>query len=134
MLQDVGRLIDQLAVAEHLVAAQVGADVEVLAERGQVWIAGRTGREQRAGLWIELAEPHEVGGELGGQDREVALHVARREPRGWAVPVAAADRAPGVDAGLWNGVRLVLNGLDGHRHSLLSSLATISAPVLQHII
>jgi hypothetical protein len=39
VLVDVGRLVDQFAVAEHLVAAEVGADVEVAAERRQAAVA-----------------------------------------------------------------------------------------------
>ena len=34
------------------------------------------------------------------QDREIALHVARREARGRPGPFAAADRQPGLVAGL----------------------------------
>src|SRR5262249_2885916 len=56
---DIGRLVDELAVPERPVARQVGADVEVVGERRQPKVAGRRGRQQRAGFGVELAEPQE---------------------------------------------------------------------------
>ena len=85
---------------EHAVARQIGADVEIVGERRQPKIAGRRGRQQRAGLGVELAEPQEIAGEVARQDGEIALHVARREAGGLALEVAAADREPRLAAGL----------------------------------
>ena len=86
---------DHLAVLPDAVERDVGADVEILAQRRQAPVA-RLGRaEQRAGLGIESAEAHEVGGERLRQDGEVALHVARREPAVGArcEPARTASRA-----------------------------------------
>ena len=115
VLVDVGRLVDQFAVPEHLVAAEVGADVEVAAERGQARVARIAGGKQRAGLRIELAEAHEIGGERRRQDGEIALHIARREPRCRPGPLAAADRPACIFSGQRNVG--VLTGGRGHRRT-----------------
>ena len=93
--RDVVRLGDQLAVLPHAVARQVGADVEVVAERRHARVAGRRRADQRAGLGIELAEAQEIGGERLRQNGEIALHIAGRQPRGRPAMRAGADRKPG---------------------------------------
>ena len=70
---DVGRLLHHFAVAPDAIARQVGADVEIDAERGNAGIADIGHADDRARLWIELAEPVKRGRELLGQDREIAL-------------------------------------------------------------
>ena len=105
---DVVRLLDQLAVAPDAVARQVGADVEVGAERRHARVAGLGHAEQRARLRIALAEAQEVVGEVGGQDGEVALDIAgcapavgrrcspRRTRSRAARPVSAGPTAPSM--------------------------------------
>ena len=100
MAADVGRLVDELAVAEHTVARQIGADVEVVGKRRQAKIAGRRSREQRARLGIELAEAQEVAGDVAGQNGEIALHVTRSDAGGLALETACAGSEPRVAAGL----------------------------------
>ena len=85
----VGRLVDQLAAPEHAVARQIGADVEIVGERRQPEIAGRRGRQQRAGLGVELAEAQEIAGKVARENGEVALHEARRQAGGLSLQHAA---------------------------------------------
>src|SRR5262245_18318587 len=97
---DIGRLVDELAVPENPVARQVGADVEVVGERRQPKVAGRRGRQQRAGFGIEVAEPQEIAREVGRQNGEIALHVTRGDADRLTLKSAAAGRKPRVTAGL----------------------------------
>ncbi len=60
VFDDVGRLVDQRAVAPDAVARQVGADVEILGQVRDARIAGRADADQRARLRIALAELHEI--------------------------------------------------------------------------
>jgi len=57
----------QLARPEHAVAADIGTDIEVLGQRRQPPVAGGGGRQQRARLGIELAEPQKVAGDAAGR-------------------------------------------------------------------
>src|SRR5262249_57636368 len=100
---DGGRLVDRLAVLPRLVAAEVGADVEVLAERRQARVARRGCGEQRARLRVELAEAQEIAGQRARQDCQVALHVTGGEPGGRAEVLVAADHQPGPVGRLRNG-------------------------------
>jgi hypothetical protein len=76
MRHDVGRLLHHFAVAPDPIARQVGADVEVEAERGNAGIADIGHADDRARLGIELAEPVKRRGELLRQDGEIALDVS----------------------------------------------------------
>ena len=104
-------LVHQLAVPEHAIARDVGADVEIVGERRQPPVAGRGRREQRARFRIELAEPQEVGRQRRRQDREIALHVAGRQPRGLPGEIAARHEAR-LAAGLRGAV--LLHGCNCH--------------------
>ena len=123
---DIGRLVDQLAAAKHAVARHVGADVEVLAERGKPEVAGRGGRQQRARLGIELAEAQEIARQAHRQDGEVALHVARRNARGLPAERTRADRQPRLPTG----ARKIDRGAEAarKRHGVLRSCAGPRAP------
>ncbi len=91
---DVLWLGNELAVFPDPVARQVGADVEILAQFRHARIAGRRHSDQRAGLWIELAEAKEVGCQRLRQNGKIALHISRREAGGRSAVSAGADRAP----------------------------------------
>ena len=95
---DVGRLLHHLAVAPDAIARQVGADVEIEAERGNAGIADIGHADDRARLRIELAEPVKRGRELLGQDHEIALDEAVGDAGGGASHAAAAG-VPGHHAG-----------------------------------
>ena len=121
MAADVGRLVDELAVAEHTVARQIGADVEVVGKRRQAKIAGRRSREQRARLGIELAEAQEVAGDVAGQNGEIALHVTRSDAGGLALETACAGSEPRVAAGLREERRSASRGKNRHGAFLLGA-------------
>ena len=123
-------LLDQLAVLPDAVERDVGADVEILAQRRQAPVARLGLAEQRAGLGVELAEAREVGGEFLGQDGEIALHVARRHARGRREVGAGADAAARVAAGfaLEGGDRRVHDALL-LRYTCWPPLIWISAPL-----
>lgn len=89
-VEQIGWLGDQLAMLEHAVCRHIGADVDV-AEFRQVRIAGLGHADQRAGLGVAQAEAEEVGGEVGGEDRDIALRHARGLACGVASVLAAAD-------------------------------------------
>jgi hypothetical protein len=73
MRHDIGRLLHHLTVAPDAVARQVGADVEIDAERGDLRIADVGHADDRTRLWVELAKSVKRRRELFGQDREIAL-------------------------------------------------------------
>src|SRR6266481_7863083 len=79
MRDDVGRLLNHLAVAPDAIARQVGSDVEIDPKRRDVWIADIGHADHRTGLWIELAKPVKRSREFFRQDRKVALHKAVRD-------------------------------------------------------
>jgi hypothetical protein len=93
VVAQVRHFLGQYAVAEHAIARNIGADVEILAERGQPRIARRGHGEQRTGLRVALAEEPELIGVLLRQDADVSLHVAGRHARGVAAKLAGADGA-----------------------------------------
>src|SRR5207237_3087616 len=68
MVADIGRLVDEFAVAEDAVARQISADVEVVGERRQAKIARRRSCEQRARLGIEVGEAGKIDGEVAGKE------------------------------------------------------------------
>ena len=103
MRADISRLVDDLATAEHAVTRQVGADIEILGQRGQARIAGCGGGQQRTGLRVELAEAQEIASDRIRQDREIALDVTRRKTGGLAFERAGADGKSGLLARLRNG-------------------------------
>lgn len=74
------------------VLRDIGADVEIGAEGRDARIAGRRHADERAGLRVALAELAELAGVFARQDAQVALDVARGEPRGMAGMAARADR------------------------------------------
>ena len=118
----VGRLRDPLAVARipGTPAHRCGCRCRRRAPKG----ADRRGlrhADQRAGLGVAQAKAQEVGREVGGQDRDVALDHAGRNARRRAGPCAASDRQPGLEPGLGNGRRLLFGGSDGHGGSLMRS-------------
>ena len=96
-IADVGHLVDQFAVAKHVVAADVGPDVDVLAQGAQHRIAGVGDADQRTGLRVALAIAGEIQRKRGRQNRQVALHVARRHRRGVAGMRPASDQLAGLD-------------------------------------
>ena len=97
MRHDVGRLVDHLAVAPDAVARQVGADVEVEAERGNAGIADIGHADDRARFGIELAEPVEGRRQLLRQDREIALNETVGDAGGGRSHAGAAGK-PGGEA------------------------------------
>jgi hypothetical protein len=97
MRHDVGRLLHHFAVAPDAIARQVGADVEIDAERRDPGIADIGHADDRARLGIELAEPVERGRELLGQDHKVALDKTVGDA-GRSGGHAAAAGMPGRDA------------------------------------
>src|SRR5262245_38494193 len=111
---DIGRLVDELAVPESPVARQVGADVEVVGERRQPKVAGRRGRQQRAGFGVEVAEPQEIARKVARQNGEIALHVTRGDAGRLTLESAAAGRKPRVTAGLRGGGRLARRAENRH--------------------
>src|SRR5262249_3893831 len=102
---------------------------EVVGERRQPKAAGRRGRQQRAGFGVELAEPQEIARQLGRQNGEVALHVARSDAGRLALESAAAGRKPRVAAGLRGGGRLARRAGDRHGAPLLGAEPQKPAPV-----
>lgn len=60
---------DKVAVLPDAVAWQVGADVEVVAERRNHRRTGIRHADQRAGFWISLAEQQEITSEIARQNR-----------------------------------------------------------------
>jgi len=83
MRRDVGRLVGNLAIAPDPVARQVGADVEIDPKRRNPGIADIGHADDRARLWIKLAKTVKGGGELFGEDREIALHITVGLHRPW---------------------------------------------------
>ena len=70
-------LLGERAIDEHPVARHVGADVEVLAQRGQARVPGRDMASSGQGLGLR-SQKHGIVGVLARQDADVALHVPRR--------------------------------------------------------
>jgi hypothetical protein len=95
---DVGRLLHHLAVAPDAVARQVGADVEIDAERGNAGVADIGHADDRTRFGIELAEPVKRGRKLLGEDREIALDETVGDA-GRGGRHAAAAGMPGCHAG-----------------------------------
>src|SRR5262249_62202228 len=92
MRRDVSRLLHHLAVAPDAIARHVGADVEIRPERWNAEIADIGNADNRARLWIELAEAMKGGSVFFRQDREIALHKAIGDAgggRGHAPPAIA---------------------------------------------
>ena len=81
---DVGHFLDEFTVAENVVARDVGADVEIVGERGQARIAGIRAGDQRAGPRIALAIEQEILGPGARQDADIGLHEAGRDAGGVA--------------------------------------------------
>jgi hypothetical protein len=98
------------AVGENPIARHVGADIDILAQHRQHRIARRRHADQRAGLRIELAETQEVVGIVGRQNRDVALHRARRHAGGDGTVLAGPDFGP---RGLCRGRDVALAGQAG---------------------
>ena len=84
MGSDVGDLLHELAVAEDVIARDVGADIEVLGQGRQARIAGVGAGNQRAGPRVALAVEQEVLGEGARKNADVGLHVAGRDAGGVA--------------------------------------------------
>ena len=97
MRHDVGRLLHHFAVAPDAIARQVGADVEIDAERGNAGIADVGHADDRARFGIELAEAVKRGREFFRQDREIALDEAVGDA-GRGDGHAGAAGVPGRDA------------------------------------
>jgi hypothetical protein len=76
MRHDIGRLLDHLAVAPNAITRQVGTDIEVDPERGNVGISDIGHADDGTRLWVELAKPVKRCRELLRQDRKIALHEA----------------------------------------------------------
>ena len=76
---DVGRLVDQFAVAEDAVGRHVGAEVGVRGDDAGHRVAGFGHVEQRARLRVALAEEQKVEGQVARHDDEVGLDVAEGE-------------------------------------------------------
>jgi len=95
---DFGGLLDELAVIPDAIARQVGADVEIEPERGDLRIADVGDADQRAGFRIGLAEAEEIGGEIRRQGGEIALHVAGRDGCGSPAVAGEPRRKPGREA------------------------------------
>ena len=92
-------LRDALAVAPHAIAGNIGANVEIGAERRQMRIADFADADQRTGFRIGLAEAQEIVGVGGRQDDEIALHETRRDARrraGHQPPPAGEPRGEAV--------------------------------------
>ena len=93
-LADVLWLSDELAVFPDPVARQVGADIEIRAQFGHARVSGRRRSDQRARLWIDLAEAKEVRRQRLRQNGKIALHISRREAGGRSAVGAGPDREP----------------------------------------
>src|SRR5437762_2153688 len=87
---NVGRLLDEIAVTPNAIARQVGTDVEIGTERRYPWIADVGNADQWARPAVEVTEALECRGELLGQDDEIALQGSRRDIRGRPGPLARA--------------------------------------------
>ena len=84
-MADVGRLLDQFAVAPDAVARQVGAHIEILAQRRQTRIARpRTPPSTGQGRGLAWAKRRKSCASALRQDHQVRLHVAGRQARGRA--------------------------------------------------
>ena len=75
--REVGRLVDQLAVAVDAVARHVGAQVGPGGDAPRLRVARLGHVEQRARLRVALAEQQEVERQVPRHDDEVGLDVAR---------------------------------------------------------
>ena len=75
----IGGLLDELAVLPDAVARQVGADVEIETQRGDVRIADVGHPDQRARLGIGFTEAQEIRRKILRQDGKIPLHVPRRD-------------------------------------------------------
>jgi len=80
-MKEVERLLDQLAPAPHAITRQIGADVEIFTQTGQVRVAGPGNREHRTGLRVGLGEAQKVVGQRLRQNDQIGLHVAGRQTR-----------------------------------------------------
>src|SRR6266436_1714351 len=74
MRHDIGRLLYRLAVAPDAITRQVGADVEIDPERGNLRVSDLGHANHGARFWVELAKSVKRCRELFGQDREIALY------------------------------------------------------------
>ena len=83
-MANIGRFLDQLAVAPHPVFRQIGADVEILAQSREARVARLGHRQHRAGLWVGLCKPQKIMRQRLWQDDQVRLDIAGGEPRGRA--------------------------------------------------
>jgi hypothetical protein len=82
--------LGQPAVPVYVVARHVGANVEILAERGDPERARFADAQQRAGLRVRLAEAQEIVRVCVGQDRQVRLGKRAAMAGGRAAERAAA--------------------------------------------
>lgn len=96
---DVGGLLDELAVLPDAVARQVGADVEIETQRGDVRIADVGHPDQRARLGIGLTEAQEIRRKILRQDGKIALHIPRRDAGCRGAQAAAPAGKPGRKPG-----------------------------------
>ena len=90
----VRRLGHQLAVFPDPVSRNVGADVDVRAQLRQRRVAGLGHGQQGARLGVALAKMQEVRRQGARQDRQVGLHVSRRQIRRGARQASAAGIQP----------------------------------------
>ena len=104
---DVGGLVHHLAAAEDAVARQIGADVEVLAERRQLDIAGAEDASNGQGFGLSGQKTQKICGQRRRQDDEVALHIAGRDAGVWPASGAraAGERRRARSAGPAEGSR-----------------------------
>ena len=97
--EQVGRLLDQFAVAIDAVARHIGAKVGAGGGVARFGTAGIGDVEQRTRLRIALAEQQKIESEVARHNDEVGLHVAQSEARRRSRQFAAAglpsDLGPG---------------------------------------
>src|SRR6187399_2980194 len=95
MRHDVGRFLHYFAIAPDAVTRQVGADVEVEAERRDPEITDIGHADDRTRLRIELTEPVKRRRQLLRQDREIALDITVGDARGGRGHAGPAGKASG---------------------------------------
>src|SRR5215467_4943691 len=91
---DVGHFLDECAVAEDVIARNIGADIEVVGKRRQAWVADIGAGDQRAWLGIALTIKEKVLGPFGRKNADIGLYETRRDAGRVAGIRTGADRLP----------------------------------------